>query len=234
MYYKHHVQHFLSTYFTRERIEGTDILDFGCGPGFHAAMLAQCGAQILGIDQSPFLIAKGRELIQRLHLTNLDLVQGEFITTSCQWPAKIFDYILAIDTIVSFDHDKKFHCHSRVVNAFRCVARLLRDRGRFFVIESHPLFGHGARNVWLNGEQLCVRPGHYKFRDKPPGERTHWFTLEETTRAACEGGLLLLRIHEPEPSPALKEQSPAAYEFRMRYPAMIVYEFCRRAQSVDE
>ena len=49
-YYKSYVHEFVSTYFSRERLEGTTLLDFGCGPGFYSALLARRGAYVTGID----------------------------------------------------------------------------------------------------------------------------------------------------------------------------------------
>jgi len=40
---------------------GTDIADFGCGPGLYAARLARKGARVTGIDFSPRSIAYARE-----------------------------------------------------------------------------------------------------------------------------------------------------------------------------
>ena len=145
-------------------------------------MLAQRGASVLGIDQSPFLIAKAHELITRLGLRNVELVQGEFVaTSSCSRP-RSFDYVLAIDTMVSFDYKQKSHSRSRVVDVFRCVARLLREGGRFFVIESHPFVGHSFWERPFGDRMLCIHDGHYRIRDKPADEPFHWFTPQTDVR----------------------------------------------------
>ena len=41
---------------------GGCVLDLCCGPGRHSVELAHRGFQVTGVDRSPFLLAKGREL----------------------------------------------------------------------------------------------------------------------------------------------------------------------------
>jgi len=225
-YYQHHVQHFVSSYFSLERTTGARILDFGCGPGFYVAMLAQRGAEVVGVDQSSFLISKARELIGRLRLQNVELLEQEFVAASATLKPRSFDYVLAVDTVVTIDNSQESHRHARVVEVFRSIARIMRTRGRFLVVESHPCFGYCMYQARFDDQTVYFHTGHYRFRDKPLDEPLHFFTLAEMTQASAEAGLALLRIQEPYPSPELREDNAEAYAFRLRFPAMIVYEFC--------
>jgi hypothetical protein len=129
---------------------------------------------------------------------------------------------------VSFDYLSGKHNHEKVAAAFQCVSELLKPTGRFYIIESHPCFGQAMREIVSDrGEGFCVRPPGYRIEYKLKGDPHHWFTLEEMTRATSEAGLAVWRIHEPDPSPALKQDNPAAYSFRLKYPGMIVYEICK-------
>ncbi len=228
-YYKYYVHHFIETFFTKEKINGKRVLDFGCGPGFYSAFLAERGAILTGIDQNEFLIGKANELKTRRSLNNIDFICGDFATTSLKWPYGSFDYILAIDVIVSFDCMRLKHAHNEVVKAFRSVRRLLDDQGRFYVIESHPFFGRVLREVISDtGERFLIRNAHYKFDYKPKEDENHWFTLDELTRASNESGLAISRIYEPDPSPLMNQNDPERYDFCLRYPRLIVYEMCKR------
>lgn len=227
-YYKHYVHNFVTHFFSEEKIVGKKILDFGCGPGFYSAIFAQRGANVIGIDLNQFLIEKANEHKDRLGLRNVDFVQADLLTYSSHWNNKEFDYIIAIDTVVSFDYNKEKHSHERVSNAFSCISRILKDNGRFFIIESHPFFGKIIQEIKSDTEEdFCIRSSDYKIEYKLKGDPHHWFTLDEMTRATSENGLAILRIYEPDPSIDLKHLNAKVYSFRLKYPGMIVYEICK-------
>ena len=227
-YYKHYVHNFVTTFFSKDKVAGKKILDFGCGPGFYSSILAQQGAEVIGIDISQFLIDKANENKARLNLSNIKFIQSDFIIYSPRWKAGIFDYVIAIDTVVSFDYGKSKHSHDKVVAAFKSICRLLKEDGRFFIIESHPFFGRISKEIAAgNGEYFYMRPSDYKIDYKFNGFPHHWFTLDEMSSAINESGLAISRIYEPDPGVALKHDSVESYSFRMKYPGMIVYELIK-------
>lgn len=227
-YYKHYVHNFVTNFFSKEKVAGKRVLDFGCGPGFYSAILAQCGANVVGIDKSKFLIDKANEHKARLGLKNVEFIQADLTAYASHWDPCSFDYVIAIDTVVSFDYCSRTHNHEEVLAAFRSVSRLLKGDGRFFIIESHPFFGQVLREITSDtGEYFCIRPSGYKIEYKLESDPHHWFTLDEMTRAISESGLAVLRIHEPDPSIALKQEDSKSYAFRLKYPGSIVYEICK-------
>jgi SAM-dependent methyltransferase len=227
-YYKYYVHNFVTQFFSPERISGKRVLDFGCGPGFYSAILCQRGAMVTGVDMSPFLIEKANLHKARLGLKNVQFIAGDFINCSLQMAPDQFDYIVAIDTLVSFDYCRMTHDHERVTRAFRGIRRVLKDDGRCLVIESHPFFGQAFREIQAdNGQCFCVRSPHYKIEYRLKSDVHHWFTLDEMTRATSENGLAIYRIYEPDPALGLKHENASAYLFRLKYPGMIVYEICK-------
>ncbi len=224
-YYKHYVHHFVSRFLSEEKITGKKILDFGCGPGFYSAIFAQRGAMVTGFDMSQFLIDKALEHKGRLGLTNVDFIRADFLEYSSQMAPGEFDYVVAIDTLVSFDYGRQTHDHQRVAKAFAGIRKVLKDGGTCLVIEAHPFFTHVVQEIPSDtGERFCLRSSHYRIEHKLKSDMHHWFTLEEMTKATSENGLAIWRIHEPDPAPELIEESAAAYAFRLKYPGMIVYE----------
>ena len=227
-YYKHYVHNFVASFFTEDRVSGRRILDFGCGPGFYSAILAQRGANVIGIDKSRFLIQKANEHKARLGLASVEFIQADFVTFAPRWEPGLFDYVIAIDAIVSFDYGSRTHKHEEVVAVFRSISRLLKDDGRFLIIESHPCFGLVLHEVVSDsGECFCIRPSGYKIEYRSKRDPHHWFTLDEMTRATSESGLAVVRIHEPDPAVAMKQENAGGYSFRLKYPGMIVYEICK-------
>ena len=227
-YYKYCVEYFVTQFFTGEKISGKKILDFGCGPGYFSSILAQRGAQVTGIDRSVFLISKANELKQRLELENVEFLQGDFLDFSKNMSSEKFDYIIAIDTIVSFDYCRQTHNHKDFTQALSEIRRVMKDEGRFFIVEAHPFFGQLAKGITLSKEgRFHGRLPNYKLAYKAKDNPHHWFTLDEMTSALNENSLAICRIYEPDPSVELEKENPHLYSFYLKYPHLIVYEICK-------
>lgn len=234
-YYEHHVNHFFSKFFTKRAIKGKNILDLGCGPGFYSFRAAERGALVTGLDWNRYLVRKGFAYKRKHGVKNVRFVNKDFQTGLPRFDDESFDVVLAIDTVVSFDWAERKHNTSLASFVFKQVRRVLKDAGRFYVIETHPCFSRGKllgpdslRNLLPEAtpsdECFRINQGHYKFRFKGKHEICHWFTLAEMTELCQMTGLAVARIREPEPSPKLKALNRDHYEYCLRYPSMIVYE----------
>ena len=227
-YYKYCVAHFVNQFFTKEKIVGKKIFDFGCGPGYYSAILSQKGARVIGIDRSAFLIYKAKELAQKLGLKNVEFFQGDFLNFVASVNPKDFDYIIAIDTIVSFDYCRQKHNDEEFSRTLFEINRILRDQGRFFIIEAHPFFGQLAKGIKFSSEgHFQGRLSHYKIEYKQKNNPHHWFTLDEMTRPLSKNCLAICRIYEPDPSSEMEKENPLLFKFFLKYPHMIVYEICK-------
>ena len=227
-YYKHCVHNFVTNFFSEERITGKKILDFGCGPGYYSTILAQRGAQVTGIDRSAFLIQKANEFKQKLGIKNIEFFKGDFLDFAANVASKEFDYIVAIDTIVSFDYSRQKHNHKEFTETLSKINRILKDQGRFFIIEAHPFFGQLAKGIKFSSQgRFHGRLPNYKIEYKSKNNPHHWFTLDEMTSGLSENGLAICRIYEPDPSAELEKENPQLFRFFLKYPHMIVYEICK-------
>jgi hypothetical protein len=142
--------------------------------------------------------------------------------------AGFFDYVLAIDALVSFDYNQPAHQHELVVDTFRAFSRVMKQDGRLMILENHPCFGKVIQEVVaVSGECVCIRASGYKIEHRAKNDPHHWFTLQEMTQATSESGLVVLCIHEPDPSDAMQRENSSAYSLRSKYPGMIVYEICK-------
>ena len=106
-YYKHLVRHVVTDFFTADRVAGKQLLDFGCGPGFYSATLAQRGAIVTGIDLSAFLIGKANEHKTRLGFTNLTFLEADFIEYCSRMESDAFDYVRQSSTIQPVGLDRR-------------------------------------------------------------------------------------------------------------------------------
>ena len=227
-YYKYCVENFVTQFFTKEKVAGKRVFDFGCGPGYFSTILAKLGAHVTGIDRSAFLIDKAIELKQRLGLENVEFFQGNFLDFAKNMPSEKFDYIVAIDTIVSFDYCRQTHNHKDFTQALSEIRRVMKDEGRFFIIEAHPFFGQLAKGITSSSNgRFHGRLPNYKIEYQAKDNPHHWFTLDEMTRALSENCLAICRIYEPDPSIELEKENPHLYRFYLKYPHLIVYEICK-------
>jgi SAM-dependent methyltransferase len=227
-YYKYCVENFVTQFFTKEKVAGKWVLDFGSGPGYFSKILAKLGANVTGIDRSTFLISKANELKQRLGLENVEFLQGDFLDFAKNMPSEKFDYIVAIDTIVSFDYCRQTHNHKDFTQALSEIRRVMKEEGRFFIVEAHPFFGQLAKGITLSKQgRFHGRLPNYKLAYKAKDNPHHWFTLDEMTSALNENSLAICRIYEPDPSVELEKENPHLYRFYLKYPHLIVYEICK-------
>jgi SAM-dependent methyltransferase len=75
--------------------EGLKVLDLGCGDGTTAVPEAQQGADVLGVDIAPNLVAAGNVRAQELGLTNLRFQEGD-ATDLSELDDESFDLVVSI------------------------------------------------------------------------------------------------------------------------------------------
>ena len=91
------------------------ILDVGCGTGHLAARIAECGADVLGIDASPSMVELARRNYPGLRFELLDVLEMRF-------PSE-FDAV--------FSNAALHWMKEAPAEVIACVARALRPGGRF-------------------------------------------------------------------------------------------------------
>lgn len=110
----------------RQHVTGTEAVDFGCGTGRSTRFVRQLGFQTVGIDISPEMIAKARELDPA---GDYRLVAG---ADFAQLPQREFDLVTSLFT---FDNVAGFDAKLLL---FRQLASLLRDSGKLISVVSSP------------------------------------------------------------------------------------------------
>ncbi len=80
-------------------LSGRRILDAGCGTGALAVAAAERGAEVVGVDISPKLVALGRERIAgRRGTGTVNLVVGDFTDPALG----TFDHVIAMDSLIHY------------------------------------------------------------------------------------------------------------------------------------
>ncbi|MEU6409515.1 class I SAM-dependent methyltransferase [Microbispora sp. NPDC046933] len=78
-----------------------DALDVGCGDGLLARKLAGLAKRVTGVDSSPEMIARAREL--SAGQPELTFVEGDFLTAAL--PVGGYDFVCSVSTIHHMDFD---------------------------------------------------------------------------------------------------------------------------------
>ena len=110
-------------------VEGTRILDLGCGTGRNAVALAQQGAKVLAVDPSAELLGAARERCDaadvRVELHQAELAELAFLRSD------------SIDAAISV---MALACVDDLARVFRQVHRVLKPEAQFVCSVPHPAF----------------------------------------------------------------------------------------------
>lgn len=170
------------------------ILDLACGQGFFAREFAKSGAKVIGVDIAPELIEIGRQdksvEYHVLPAHKLDFLQDQSI-----------DKVLIALSLQNIEN---------VNEVIKEVSRVLKPKGKLFIVLNHPAFRVPKKSSWgwdeklkvqyrrLDGylseakEQIQMHPG-----DKP-WEKTISFhrPLQFYFKALYKNGLFVSRLEE--------------------------------------
>ena len=125
------------------------LLDIGCGIGY-VAMATKAlfpDAEVVGIDISPAIIAKAKELDSE-HLIQYDVATE----SNLPYESEIFDFAVCRLSI---------HHYPSVVQHLSEVHRLLKPEGTYLIIDALP--DSGKHDEWLNDLFMGREDGHVKF-----------------------------------------------------------------------
>jgi SAM-dependent methyltransferase len=99
--------------------EAKSILDLGCGTGRHAKLFSDAGFEVLGVDQSPYML---QEAMNRKN-DNLDFIEGDIRFLNLK---RKFDIVTALFHVLSYQNNNK-----DVENLFKTAYEHLNKNGLF-------------------------------------------------------------------------------------------------------
>lgn len=178
--------------------DGLAVLDAGCGEGYLSRLLAQDGAQVVGVDACADLVESARELARE---SGLDINYYLHSVNDLPIPDDHFDVVVC-NHLINDLHD--------VSGPFREFTRVIREGGRLVILMLHPCFyGAGAERSVMRGhytpdEYFHVRTveQHFDVAGKiSPAPVKMWFRpLEEYVSELREAGFFITSLTEPHPS----------------------------------
>lgn len=185
---------------------GRRTVDVGCGEGRVARDLAALGHSIIGIEQSPTLVAAARAAAPTMDIRHADAAALPLEDASA-------DLVIAFMTLQDMDD---------LDGAVREVARVLAPDGRFCAAVVHPLSAAGrfeqhdanARFI-IAGDYL--RPFQYEFSVERDGLAMTFHSMHRSLEAyfaAFEAaGLVVEALREPTiPDEALRSATSVRWQ----------------------
>ena len=112
-------------------LEGTRVLDYGCGAGENSCLLAACGAEVWGFDLSPVSIEKAKRRAELMGLsghTHFDV----FAAGQTTYANEQFDIVICFAIL--------HHLHMMLDDVYREISRITRPGGAYYAIE--PVANH--------------------------------------------------------------------------------------------
>jgi len=196
-------------------VAGKKIIDLGCGEGRFCRMLAERGANVIGIDICRPLI----EYASRHGAGDETYIVGDMEDLG-DFDGNSFDMAVSYISLVDIlDYAK----------AIAEAHRVLKAGGRFVVCNLQPMCT--ADNKWLrdeNRKQIHFRLDNY-FNEGPRGLRMFDVpminmhrTLSAYINCFLDTGFVLEGIREPKPSPEQVKRWPHVAD-NLRVPYFIIY-----------
>ncbi len=187
-------------------VDGARVVDVACGQGIASRLLAERGAQVVGVDSSPVMIDNARR-------------HGTPVGPNIEY--RVDDG----ETLGTLDDDSVdgATCQLALMDipdlqaALVSVARVLRPGGWFAFVIGHPcVLVPGARNgVDDEGRPTLIVTDYFRERfwrsSNPEGVRragNHHRTLSTYLNSLVSAGFHLEEVREPEADALLAEQQP--------------------------
>lgn len=195
-------------------VEGKRVLDAGCGPGVYALWLVEQGAQVVGIDASPNMVALAAERLRRaaeIHIADIRKPL-DFLDTD--------DFDVILSTLV-LDYVEDW---SQPFSEFH---RLLRQDGVLVFSCGHPLgdfYRHREIANYFSTELIEETWTGFGGKDVVPFYRRPFSAVLNPLTSA---GFKLEKILEPTPLKSFEEEDPEDYTLLMKQPGFL----CVRARK---
>jgi len=182
-------------------LSGRRVLDFGCGPGRLAVLLAEQGAaRVVGVDESPKMVEQARAAVAALGPELRDRLAVHRGTEADIEALGTFDAILSSLALMMCPTRDRLH------SVVRSLVAALSETGRLVVVVTHPCFrrrDYGTFryelpddfDYWRSGAPYDVHLTPESTDESAVITDYHW-TLGDYCRAVTESGAVLTGLVE--------------------------------------
>lgn len=196
-------------------VAGKDVLDLGCGYGWHCRYAADQGASsVLGIDCSERMLATAR----RLH-ADMRIQYRLCSIQAYDYPAQAFDAVVS---------NLALHYVEDLSHVYRGIHRTLRPDGVFLMNIEHPTFTAGvnqqfaADGTWPVDQYYVPGARQTNFLGHTITKYHH--TLTQILMGLLDAGFSLAAVEEVMPPKAWRSAMPE----EMRRPMMLLVKAVKK------
>ena len=207
-------------------IHGKRMLDIGCGDGYYSRLMAEAGADVVGVDFSQEFINLAKKQEQKqpqgIHYFHGDIASMDFL------PAGEVDGAVADFVFVTIPTQEKY------VQAIKEVSRVLKQDGTVLISKGHPAkFNRPdkSKDYSLSYDKEpsyfdSLTPQHVKMNiEGEPVEWTNYHrSLEDFLNPWLENGFVITRVIEPKPTEEALKKFPEQLEGTDKLPYYVVFE----------
>lgn len=191
-------------------VAGLRVLDAGCGPGFYIHELIRRGAEVLGCDASPSMVALARERVGEAANLRVHALEDPFDWVESQ----------SIDVVLCA---LAYHYLNDRMAFLGEAHRMLRPDGVVVISTHHPA------SDWhrLGGSYFTVEPVTETW--SKGWEITAWrMPLTQMTAEFADAGFVIERLVEPAPRPEMAESHPESFSRLSTEPGFILFRLVKR------
>ncbi|MGL6234665.1 MAG: class I SAM-dependent methyltransferase [Segniliparus sp.] len=171
-------------------LAGLRVLDAGCGEGYLSRLLAERGAQVVGVDTAVELVEAARQEAaqRRIAVEHLVANAGDLPTEF----AASFDIVVLNHVVNDLENPAP---------AFSEAARVLRPEGKIVVLMLHPCFTHQGGDVEDYFANYRASRCFEVDGTRSPAPVVYWVRpLESYSALLAEAGFAITGLKEPRPS----------------------------------
>lgn len=204
-------------------INGSEILDAGCGEGFYSRLMSRLGARVVGVDFSKKQIEKAKKLEDTAN--NGIRYINESVTSLRSIKSNSMDKVVSVMLTMYLD-DANF---KKALEEFN---RVLKSDGELIILTRHPFTTRKKDELKLAGSHEYLS----SYFSKQPFDNTlnldgkkvdvkyYPRTMSEIVNGLVNTGFALIRMDEPKPgkSALLKYKASASLQYYSDNPMAIV------------
>ena len=198
-------------------LNGMQVLDAGCGPGFQTKWMVERGATVTAVDVSETMITLAKARVGDA---------AQFVQHDLSQPIYFMEDESQDIVLSSLSVHYVLDLHA----LFSEYRRILKENGRFLFSTGNPILEKEyfkredyfatelVHDVWRVNEELM----EVKYYARP---------LSAITSALAEAGFWIENIVEPRPTMEAKEMFPEPYEFLNKNPWFMIFQTRKKDET---